>query len=142
VTFSDHLGLAVVRRGDGEVVLELEADQRHLNRVGVVHGGVLASMADTAIGLAVQTLIDLETHMTLAAQLNVNFIRAAHTGLLTARGVVTSLGRRIAFGEAEVYQGEALVAKATGVVYIRPRQADAGRAGVSPARQAGLGRPS
>lgn len=121
LTLRDYLGIVMTKRGDGEVVLELDADERHLNMSGIVHGGVLATMADSAIGLAVQTKIDLETYFTTAAQLNISFMRAAQTGPLKARGFVTTLGRRLAFGEAEVWQGDTLVAKGSGVVYIKRR---------------------
>jgi len=121
LSYRDYLGMVIAQRGDGEVIIELDADERHLNRAGAVHGGVLASMADTAIGVSVQTKIDLETYYTVAAQLNISFIRGAQTGRLVARGVVTSVGRRLAFAEAEIRQGDTLVAKASGVVYIKRR---------------------
>jgi len=126
VSYREHLGMVIEKRGDGECVIALEADERHLNSSGIVHGGVLMSLADTAVGTAVQTLIDLETYRTVMAQLNTSFIKAAHPGRLVARGVVTSLGRRLAFGEAEVRQGDTLVAKASGVVYIQRRTPPAG----------------
>lgn len=126
MSYREHLGMVIERRGSGESVVVLDADERHLNSSGIIHGGVIMSLADTAVGVAAQTLIDLETYRTVMAQLNTSFIKAAKPGRLVARGVVTSLGRRLAFGEAEVRQGDTLVAKASGVVYIQRRQPPAG----------------
>lgn len=124
--YSELLGWVVEKKSDGEAVIVLDADERHLNRAGIVHGGVLLSLADTAMGQAVQSLIDMETYRTLMAQLNANMIKAARPGRVVARGSVASLGRRLAFCECEIRQGDTLVAKASGVCYIKRRTSDGG----------------
>ena len=49
-TVIDFLGVEVVPTPDGEARLELCADSRHANLYSMAHGGVLATMADTAMG--------------------------------------------------------------------------------------------
>jgi acyl-coenzyme A thioesterase PaaI-like protein len=46
------LGMTVIRIGSGQAVVEFEADERHANPMGTLHGGVLCDIADAAMGLA------------------------------------------------------------------------------------------
>ena len=48
----DHLGVEVIDREDGSIRLELTVDERHVNLYNLCHGGVLVTMADTAMGAA------------------------------------------------------------------------------------------
>jgi uncharacterized protein (TIGR00369 family) len=87
----------------------------HYNPLGTVHGGVLATVLDTATGCAV--------HSTLAAgegytslDLNTKFVRpvTVDSGRLRCRGTVLSRGRRTALAEARLTDGAGrLVAHAT-----------------------------
>lgn len=121
LAFNEHFGMSVVEERDGEVVVELEIGARHLNSAGIVHGGTLCSLADTAIGMAVHTLIDMDRQRAVTAQLSVSFLRAVSSGRLRARGVVTVMGRRLAHGEGEITSGDTVVAKAHGVWYVQSR---------------------
>lgn len=51
-TFLDYIHVEIVPTNDGQVRLELSADEPHMNLYGIVHGGVLMTMADTAMGAA------------------------------------------------------------------------------------------
>jgi uncharacterized protein (TIGR00369 family) len=46
------LGFRLMSIGDGEAVIELEADGRHANPMGSLHGGILCDIADAAMGMA------------------------------------------------------------------------------------------
>ena len=48
----DYLGVDIVPTADGCVRLELEVEEQHGNPYGILHGGVLTTMADTAMGAA------------------------------------------------------------------------------------------
>jgi uncharacterized protein (TIGR00369 family) len=91
---------------DGRVVFECEPDESAYNPIGVVHGGLVCTLADTVAGCAV--------HSTLAAgvgytsiDINVSFLRPVTTdsGVLRATGLVTKRGRRVAFSAAEIVDG-------------------------------------
>jgi len=76
-----------------------KVEHRHLNINGVVHGGVYATILDTAMGAAVVTLLG-PGETTATTSLYVEFLRAAREGdHLTARGGVLRRGRHIAFVE-------------------------------------------
>ena len=110
--FSQLLGFHLVRADEDSAVMEAEPGAEHCNGGGILHGGYLSALLDSATGWAV--------HASLPAgvpaphvQLTVQYVRAAAPGttlVCTARCV--SAGRRIAAAEAEIHQGGRLVARA------------------------------
>ena len=98
-------------------ICRLQADARHLNRSGVVHGGLLATLLDNASGVAASLTLDptgRRPFVTLS--LTTHFLAPAHEGLLEARGRVTGGGRRTLFIDAELHDGDGrLVATSCGV---------------------------
>jgi len=107
------LGFRVARLLPGEAVVELETIPDHYNPMGTVHGGVLTSIADTAMGIAHgSSLQPGETTTTL--ELKINFLRPVFQSRLYAHGKVTKSGRTISLIECEVFdQDGRLVAKAS-----------------------------
>lgn len=117
------LGLDVTAASVGAVELTMPAREDQLNLLGAVHGGVLATLADTAMGLAIRTEAGEERrHVTI--DLGIRFLRAAGTGEMRATGRAIKVGARIAFAEAEIRDGRGTVlARASGtydVGAIRP----------------------
>lgn len=97
------LGMALVEVGDGRAVFELQPEEWHYNPIGSVHGGILATLADSALGCAVHTKLSAGTAYT-SLDLTIKFTRAAtlDSGLLTCEGRVVSIGRRTATAEAQI----------------------------------------
>ncbi len=108
---------AASRRGLCTVTGRVE--HRHLNINGVVHGGVYATILDTAMGAAVVSLLR-EGETTATTSLYVEFLRAAREGdTLTARGEVLRRGRHIAFVEGNLYGADGRrLSQARGTWYI------------------------
>jgi uncharacterized protein (TIGR00369 family) len=96
----------------GRAVFELEADARHHNPMGTLHGGVYCDLADAAMGMAyAATLAEGESFTTV--ELKINFLRAVRAGTLTAEAKVVKAGASIGYVECEVKDQEGwLVAKA------------------------------
>ncbi|WP_067439425.1 PaaI family thioesterase [Nocardioides jensenii] len=96
-------GIALVEVSDGRAVFELEPAEWHYNPIGSVHGGILATLADSALGCAVHTKLSAGTAYT-SLDLTIKFTRAAtlDSGRLTCEGRVVSIGRRTATAEAEI----------------------------------------
>jgi uncharacterized protein (TIGR00369 family) len=92
---------------------------RHLNINGVVHGGVYATILDTAMGGAVVTTLR-EDEVTATTSLYVEFLRPAQKGAtLRARGEVVRRGRHLAFVEGNLYDGDGVrLSQAHGTWYI------------------------
>jgi uncharacterized protein (TIGR00369 family) len=115
--FHSGLGIQVDAAGQGAVRLTIEARPDQLNLGGSVHGGVLASLADTAMGLAVRTAIEPgRRHVTI--QLAVQYLAAAAPGAVTAEGKVLRAGSQIAFAEAELRQRTRTIARAQGTFSV------------------------
>jgi uncharacterized protein (TIGR00369 family) len=134
--FHQEVGFRVLaeKSGRGFCTVSGKVERRHLNINGVVHGGVYATILDTAMGgSVVSLLVDDET--TATTSLYVEFLRAAREGeVLTARGRVLRRGRHIAFAEGDlVGAGGERFSQAHGTWYIwsaaERAQAHAARAG-------------
>jgi uncharacterized protein (TIGR00369 family) len=109
----------VEKSGSGFCTVDGAVTAKHLNINGVVHGGVYATILDTAMGGAVVSLLaDGET--TATTSLYVEFLRPAREGAtLRARGDVVRRGRHIAFAEGNLFDGEdRRLSQAHGTWYI------------------------
>lgn len=127
--FHRSFGTALERVVEGEVDVSLVADEGHLNLMGTVHGGVLATLADTATGLAFRTT--LPPGMTFTTiQLQIVYLSPGRAGRIEARGRVVKRGRRTGYAEADVVDGRgALLARATALLAVMPEDAGQGPGG-------------
>ena len=96
----------------GHAIFEMEADERHHNPMGTLHGGIYCDLADAAMGFAyAATLAEGETFTTI--ELKINFLRAVRKATLTAEARVVKAGSTVGYVECEVKdQTGKLVAKA------------------------------
>ena len=89
----------------GRAVFEMEADERHHNPMGTLHGGVYCDLADAAMGYAyASTLAEGETFTTV--ELKINFFRPMRKGKLTAEARVIRAGSNLGYVECDVRDGE------------------------------------
>src|SRR5436190_16693869 len=123
------IGLSAFALDDsGVATFELEADlTRHANPMGTVHGGVLSTLADSAMGMAYAAqLADGETFATL--ELKINFLRPVWQGRLIARARVVQAGRTIGLTECDVVDADGrLVARASSTCMTLRGDQGAGR---------------
>ena len=107
------IGMEVVEAGQGECTMRLEAEERHSNPMGTIHGGILCDLADAAMGMSFfSTLEDGESFTTL--ELKLNFLRPFWTGTLLAHGRVVHRGRTVGMTECDVVDSEGrLIARAS-----------------------------
>lgn len=92
---------------DGRVEIGCSPDEYHYNPYGMVHGGLTATLLDTATGCAVHTRLPAGTgYATL--NLSVSYARpmSVATGEVRCIGEVVSMGRRVAMAEAELLDSE------------------------------------
>ena len=110
---AELIGIEVLERGEGETVFRLEAEERHSNPMGTIHGGILCDLADAAMGMAFfSTLEDGESFTTL--ELKINYLRPFWTGTLLAHGKVVSRGKTIGLTECRIVdENDRLIAHAT-----------------------------
>ena len=101
------LGMAVEEVGDGFATFTLEPDERMLNPIGSVHGGIAATLLDSCMGCAVHTTLGPGLGYT-TAQLNVHYLRSMQPGMGRVRAVGTVLhrGRKQATAEAKLFDDQ------------------------------------
>ncbi len=93
----------------GHSRLAFDADERHLNVEGTLHGGVLATLVDTAMGLAVRSSID-GSDVPATTQLTIAYLTAARQGHLVVSARVLKQGDHVLFCDADIEQdGRAVV---------------------------------
>jgi uncharacterized protein (TIGR00369 family) len=95
------LGFVPRTAGNGEATWEYTVDPAHFNTNGVLHGGVIMALLDTAMGHAVAALVEPAGRFNAAAQLNINFLSPVRGGLVRARATIKKMGKRLAIVESE-----------------------------------------
>jgi uncharacterized protein (TIGR00369 family) len=99
--FHAGFGATVEHAAIGEVRLGWQARPEHRNLQGLVHGGVLATLVDIAMGLAVRSVVGpSRRHVTI--DLTVHYLRPAAPGPIEAVGTTLRVGSQIAFAEGSV----------------------------------------
>ncbi|MFE0776037.1 PaaI family thioesterase [Streptomyces sp. NPDC058861] len=116
------LGFALEEVGDGRVVFSFEPAEEHYNPIGSVHGGVYATLLDSAAGCAVHSTLPRGTAYT-SLDLSTRFLRpiTIATGKVRAVGTVLTRGRRTSLAEAGLYDAEdRLLGHATSTCMLFP----------------------
>jgi uncharacterized protein (TIGR00369 family) len=100
--------------GDG-IVIALRVEQRHTNMRGIAHGGMLASLADCALGIGLAIACD-GRHSFVTVNLSNDFLDAARPGdWLEGHVEVQRIGRRMAFANGWLQVGEKRILRTSGV---------------------------
>jgi uncharacterized protein (TIGR00369 family) len=109
--------------GEGRAAFLLTPQEFHYNPLGTVHGGVFATMLDSACACAVHTMLPVGVFYT-SLDLSVKFLRpvTVETGPITAEGAVVHLGRRTALAEARITDaaGKVYVTATSSCLLLRP----------------------
>jgi acyl-CoA thioesterase len=111
--FSELIGCRLQRLEEGvaEVALTLEPHLR--NRAGKLHGGAIFSLVDTAMGLACSSSHGFD-RQSVTLECKINYLRVVSEGEVLCVARVRHAGRRTLVVEADVLQGDKLVATAQG----------------------------
>ncbi len=103
--FPALLSMEPMDLGVGYAVIGLDVQAKHRQLMGVVHGGVLASLIDTAAFWAVYYEIDDPDAWLVSVDLRLNYLAAANKGRLSVRGTSKKIGVRLCYAVAEVTDG-------------------------------------
>jgi acyl-CoA thioesterase len=90
------------------VTLCLPVGMQHQNGAGVVHGGVMLTLADAALGFGIARTVG---NRCTTAELKINYLRPVTKGVLEARSRILRAGRKLVVARAEVRCGEKHVAE-------------------------------
>lgn len=115
----EWLGMNLVEAGEGTATVEMAAQEQMANHSGFVHGGLISTLADTAMGRAVRT-IKPEVRRAASFDLKLSFIASARIGeTLRATAKVVHSGRRTCVTECRVDGGGGrLIATASGTFMV------------------------
>lgn len=118
-------GIRMLEADEGSTLVEMDCREDFINYGGVVHGGVITALADSAMGSSLATLMPDGTRQ-VSFDLKLTIVSAAQAGeTLQARGRVIHAGRRTGVCEATVTGPDGrLVAKATGSFAVYPPKED------------------
>ena len=115
------LGMLLIEVDEGRAVFEAHPAEYHYNPIGVVHGGLAATLLDSATGCAVQTTLPAGVGYT-TLELKTNFVRpiAQDTGRVLCEAEVVHRGGTIATAEGKLYaeQSGKLLAHGTSTCLI------------------------
>ncbi|BBP86091.1 PaaI family thioesterase [Pseudomonas sp. No.21] len=111
--YSKLLGIEPVSLGDGVAEARLSMAEHLRNRGQVMHGGAIFSLLDIAMGLACTSVHGFERR-SATIECKINYIRPVAEGDILCRARVVHAGSRTLVVEADVLQGDKLVAKGQG----------------------------
>src|SRR3954453_14990166 len=115
-------GMRVEAVETGSVTVSLDLGEHHANLQGFAHGGILATLADAAMGLSVRSALEPgRRHVTI--ELGVHYLRAVPTGTGGATGHAVRIGRDVAYAEAAITDERGTdIARASGTYSVtRPQ---------------------
>jgi uncharacterized protein (TIGR00369 family) len=109
--FVDFIGLELQEVEPGRSVVEVSLQEHHLNREGVVHGGLIFTLCDMAAGVAAGAG-ETGRRGVLTMDCSMYYLRPGRGARLRAVGTVIKAGRTTALVESQVFDGTgALIAK-------------------------------
>jgi uncharacterized protein (TIGR00369 family) len=117
------LGIRPAQLEAGRVVFEGNPDESVYNPIGSVHGGYAATLLDSALGCAVHSRLSAaQAYTTLELKIAYHRALSKDSGTVRAEGKVVSIGRRAAFAEGRLTDGQGrLCASATSTLLIFDR---------------------
>jgi len=123
--FGDLVGPTWLREGDGPTLLGLRVADKHANRFGAVHGGMLCTLADNALAFGLRRLLearsDSDGFTLVTTQLSVSFMGNAKTGQwIEAEVEVLRAGRRMGFCTCELRADGVRIVQASGQFMVLP----------------------
>jgi uncharacterized protein (TIGR00369 family) len=118
--FPHHLRMQLVSISVDQAMVKLKTEQCHLQPFGIVHGGVLATLIDTATFWSVFLRLPEDVGL-VNIDLKLNYLKSISTGLMTAEGRCIRAGRSINYAEASIKDKEGnLIAHGTSTLMVLP----------------------
>ncbi len=122
-TIARTLGYDIVEAENGRVVITAVPNDTHLNPAGGVHGGLSATLLDSAMGLAIHSTLDKGLDQT-TLEFKISLVRpiTPETGPIRAEGTALSRGRRVGTAEGRITDDQGrLLSHGTTTCLIFPR---------------------
>lgn len=120
IEYTRHLDIIDIGLQDnGDYCLKIDLQAIHLSRAGLVHGGMVFTMLDAALGRAVIHQLQ-RGYSSPTIEMKINYFRPVSAGELIAHGRIVNQSKQLCYAEGEVVNGEGkLIARATGTFFIK-----------------------
>lgn len=117
--FPSLLSMELTDIGTGFAVIGIQVEPKHMQLMGAVHGGVLASLVDTVTYWSVYYGVEDPDKWLASVDLKVNYLAPAGSGKLIARGRQIKVGKKLCYASAEVHdENGAIVAHGASTLMI------------------------
>ena len=117
IPFNSHVGFKLVRLHKDGVTIECPLRPELMNGAGVLHGGVTATLADVAVGMALARHLGRPRAAT-TVEMKINYLRPVAHGKIAARSHLVKVGARLCCGRVEIFDGERRPVAAALVTYM------------------------
>jgi acyl-CoA thioesterase len=115
--FWDVLGIEVIEMDKGYARLVMPFDEKLTQPYGLVHGGALFSLADSAAAVAIGSVVDPDKKF-VTIEMKINFLLPVRDGMMEAEARIIRKGKRIIPIEIDISNRGRLIAKATATYII------------------------
>ncbi len=100
--FEEFLGMTIESAEGGKALLTMPFQVKHAQGKGLMHGGAVTALADTAVAMAIKSMLPEGSHF-VTTELSLTFHAPIHGGTVTARAEAVREGERTIRGTAEVF---------------------------------------
>ena len=118
VPFAKLLGIEVETSEPGHAVLSLQLRHELMRNNGIAHGGVIATLIDSAMAIAIMALLE-ENERTVTVDITIHYLRPLSEGTTRASARVVRAGRRVVTVSAELFDHEGKLAATAISTYLR-----------------------
>ena len=108
--FGSHCGVVITEREPGRCCGQVELQGHHRNSAGMVHGGLIATLADVIGGAAVIGQIPTEQY-SATTDMTISYIRAAKSSCISGEAKAYYVGSKMARAEVNIFDDDLLIAK-------------------------------
>jgi acyl-CoA thioesterase len=117
IQFNQLVGLRLVRLHKDGVTIACALRPELMNGAGVVHGGVTATLADVAVGMALARHLG-RPRAAATVEMKINYLRPVAHGKITARSHLVKVGARLCCGRVEIFDGDKRPIAAALITYM------------------------
>lgn len=118
VPFAKLLGIEVKSVEPGHAVLTMNLRDEHMRNDDITHGGVIATLIDSAMAIAIMALL-AENERTVTVDLTIHYLRPVSRGLAKASARVVRAGKRVITVAAELFDDNDKLAATAISTYMR-----------------------
>jgi uncharacterized protein (TIGR00369 family) len=118
VPFAKLLGIEIESSEPGHAVLSMKLRHEHMRNNNIAHGGVIATLIDSAMAIAIMALL-AENERTVTVDLTIHYLRPVTEGAARASARVVRAGKRVITVSAELFDAEGKLAATAISTYLR-----------------------